>query len=76
MPKISPQPYAVLRKVFELDGWQYIGTTGDHIQMKKSGFIRRVVIPKYKEVPVFIILNNLRTAKISRQRYFELLKQV
>lgn len=76
MPKISPQPHSVLRKVFELDGWTYIGTTGDHIQMKKTGYLRRIVIPKYKEVPVFIILNDLRTAKISRQKYFELLKQV
>lgn len=76
MPKISPQPYSVLRKIFELDGWTYIGTTGDHIQMKKAGYLRRIVIPKYKEVPVFIILNDLRTAKISRQKYFQLLKQV
>lgn len=56
MPKLSPQPYSILRKVFELDGWQYVGTTGDHMQMKKSGYLRRIVIPKYKEVPVFIIL--------------------
>lgn len=76
MPKISPQPYSVLRKVFELDDWQYVGTTGDHIQMKKAGYLRRIVIPKYKEVPVFIILNDLRTAKMSRDKYFELLEQV
>ena len=73
MPKITTQSYAVLRKVFELDGWQYISVTGDHIQMKKSGYIRRIVIPKTKEVPVFIILNDLRTARMSREQYFELL---
>jgi hypothetical protein len=35
-----------------------------------------VVIPKDREVEVFIILNNLRTAKISREKYFELLRKV
>jgi hypothetical protein len=31
------------------------------------------VIPKYAAVPVFVIKNNLRTAGMSRERYFELL---
>jgi hypothetical protein len=39
----------------------------------KRGVKRRVVIPKYSAVPVFIIRNNLRTAGISRDRYFELI---
>jgi hypothetical protein len=44
----------------------------------KPGVIRPVVIPKYAALPVFIIKNNLiknnlRTARISRERYFELL---
>lgn len=76
MPKISPQPWSKLVKVFELEGWEYLGTSGDHIQMKKDGSLRRLVIPKKKEVPVFIILNNLRTAQISRDKYFELLSRI
>jgi len=39
----------------------------------REGVLRPVVIPKYSSVPVFIIKNNLRTAGISRERYFELL---
>lgn len=73
MPKITPRSYSELVKIFEKEGWEYLGVTGDHIQMRKKGFPRRLVIPKKKEVPVFIILNNLRTARISRDRYFELL---
>ena len=42
----------------------------------KSGVIRPVVIPRYASIPVFIIKNNLRTAGISRDRYFELLSRV
>jgi hypothetical protein len=41
----------------------------------KPGCVRPVVIPKYASVPVFIIKNNLRTASMPRERYFELLNQ-
>ena len=41
--------------------------------LTKPGVIRPVIIPKYAAVPVFIIKNNLRTAGMSRERYFELL---
>jgi len=41
----------------------------------KSGILRPVVIPKYKNIPVFIIKNNLRSGGITRDRYFELLQQ-
>lgn len=72
--KIVPLPYKELVEVFEKSDWKYKRTKGDHLIYKKKGFIRPVVIPKYKTVPVFIIKNNLRTAKISREEYFELLK--
>jgi hypothetical protein len=42
----------------------------------KAGAKRPVVIPKYSEVPVFVIKNNIRTAGMSRERYFELLEKV
>jgi hypothetical protein len=38
--------------------------------------LRPVVIPAYKEVPVFIIRNNLKTTGLSRDEYFRLLAQV
>ena len=41
----------------------------------KPGILRPVVIPKYAAIPVFIIQNNLRTARMTRERYFELLGQ-
>jgi len=37
---------------------------------------RPVVIPDWNEIPVFIIKNNLRTAGLSREDYFDLLNQV
>lgn len=41
----------------------------------KPGLIRPVVIPVSAAIPVFVIKNNLRTAGMSRERYFELLNQ-
>jgi hypothetical protein len=41
--------------------------------MTKPGARRPVVIPQYREVPEFIIKNNMRSANMSRERYFELL---
>ena len=46
---------------------------GDHLVMTKPGIPRPVVIPMEREVAVFIILNNLRTAGMSRAKFFELL---
>jgi hypothetical protein len=41
----------------------------------KRGVLRPIVIPKYKNIPVFIIKNNLRSSGMSRDRYFELLRE-
>ncbi len=47
----------------------------DHFIYTKKGVARPVVIPNWKEVPVFIVKNNLRTASMSREEYFALLKE-
>ncbi|HEY3304494.1 MAG TPA: type II toxin-antitoxin system HicA family toxin [Candidatus Binatia bacterium] len=73
MPKITPVPYQTLVRVFEKDGFQLQRTHGDHLVYTKPGIPRPIVIPMYDQVPVFIIRNNLRSARMSRERYFELL---
>ena len=73
MPKLNPVSYKQLVRVFEADGFLWARTEGDHMVYTKPGVLRPVVIPKYSAVPVFVIKNNLRTAGMSRERYFELL---
>jgi predicted RNA binding protein YcfA (HicA-like mRNA interferase family) len=73
MPKFSPLSYKILAAVFEADGFKCVRTEGDHMVFTKAGVLRPVVIPKYASVPVFIIKNNLRTAGMTRERFFELL---
>lgn len=75
MPRLTPVPASVLRRVFELAGFTCSRTEGDHFVYTKAGISRPVVIPDWNPVPVFIIKNNLRTAGLSREEYFRLLDQ-
>lgn len=75
--KIRPISYQTLVKVFEVEGFTVSRQRGDHLILTKPGVSRPVVIKTSpREIPVTHILTNLRTAGISRERYFELLDQV
>ena len=74
MPKIAPVSYQTLVRVFEKGGFHFQRQRGDHLVYTKPGISRPLVIPMYDQVPVFIIRNNLRSARMSRERYFELLE--
>ncbi len=76
MPKITRISSRRLRKVFEIAGFICVRTEGDHFVYTKEGIARPVVIPDYKELPVFIIKNNLRSAGISLEEYFSLLEKI
>ena len=76
MPKINPIPATKLRKLFEKAGFMCVRVEGDHFIYTKKRVARPVVIPNWKEIPVFIIKNNLRTAGMSRDEYFAFLEEV
>lgn len=76
MPRITPVHYRKLAKVFEKLGFVYVRTQGDHLIYEKDGIPRPVVIPMYKEIPEFIILNNIKTAGITRKDYLKLLQSL
>ena len=74
MPPLRPVPYGKLATIFEKDGFVFDHQRGDHLIYTRPGAKRPLVIPAYREVPVFIVKNLLRTSGMSRERYFELLK--
>ena len=76
MPKITPTHWMIVEKIFLLDGWRFDRQEGSHRSYVKVGVARPIVIPTYTAIPVSIIRNNMRTANMSRERYFELLSQV
>ncbi len=73
MPRITPIHWKTLECIFEKDGFVYDRQEGDHRSYVKKGVFRPVVIPTYREVDEDIIHANMRTAKMPRERYFELL---
>jgi predicted RNA binding protein YcfA (HicA-like mRNA interferase family) len=74
MPPLRAVDYRTLAKVFEQAGFAFNRQRGDLLIYTKTGVKRPLVIPMYKEVPVFIIKNLLRSAEMSRERYYDLLK--
>ncbi|HEY5345707.1 MAG TPA: type II toxin-antitoxin system HicA family toxin [Verrucomicrobiae bacterium] len=75
MPKFAPVDWKTLERIFIASGFQFARQEGSHRSYLKPGVARPVVIPAYREVPVFIIRNNLKTAGISRDDYFSLLEK-
>ncbi|MFZ7126377.1 MAG: type II toxin-antitoxin system HicA family toxin [Desulfobacterales bacterium] len=73
MPRLSPIHWKILVCVFEKDGFQFERQTGSHRTYIKKGVLRPVVIPEYSSIGPDIIRSNMRTAGMSRDRYFELL---
>ena len=76
MSRIAPIQYRRVVRILEHEGFALARKRGDHMVFKKRGIDRPVVVPRYDPLPVFIIKNVLRTARIPRERYLELLEQV
>jgi len=62
--------------VFEFFGCRYVRTQGDHPVYQFPSALRPAVIPKYKEVPVFVIMNSMKIAGMSREEYFQILENI
>lgn len=76
MPRITPVDWRTLVKVFLLHGCEYRRKQGSHHVLTCPQAKRAIVIPEYDEIDAEIIKNNLRSAGISRDEYFNLLQQV
>lgn len=76
MARITPVDWRTLVNIFELHGCVYQRKKGSHHILICPGSKRAVVIPEYAQIDVEIIKNNMKTANMSRDEYFELLRQV
>ena len=75
MPRITPVHWKTLECIFKKAGFVFDRQQGDHRSYVKAGISRPVVIPTYKEIDTEIIRGNMRTAKMPRDKYFQLLKK-
>ena len=76
MPKLSPTDWRIQVKIFEKFGCRYIRQRGAHLIYHHPDAKRAVVIPRYDEVPVTVIRNNMQTVNMSREQYFRLFTEV
>jgi predicted RNA binding protein YcfA (HicA-like mRNA interferase family) len=73
MPRLTPLHWKKLDCIFTKDGYALHRTEGSHRSYFKAGCIRPLVIPTYDSVGLDIIKGLMRTAGMSRERFFSLL---
>lgn len=76
MHRITPTDWQTQVKIFEKFGCQFVREKGDHLIFYYPNARRPVVIPKYREITMTVIKNNMRTVRMTRQQYFELLAEI
>jgi len=75
MPRLTAIHWKVLACIFEKAGFTLSKNQGkgSHTVYHRKDCLRPVIIPRYKEIDKDIILNNMRTAEMSREEYFKYL---
>lgn len=77
MDRIRPLSPKKLVQVFKHFGFRESRQSGSHLSLVKDGISRPLIIPMHtRDVPVFVILNNIRSAGISREDYLKALGEV
>ncbi len=74
MPRLAPIHWKILECIFLKDQFVFYKQEGSHRSYVKPGFHRPVIIPTYKTVCLDIIKSNMRSAKMTREKYFKLLE--
>ncbi len=76
MSKLSPTDWRTQVRIFEKFGCLYVRQKGSHLIYHHPDAKRAVVIPRYDEIPITVIRNNMRTVGMSREQYLRLLSEV
>lgn len=74
MPHLYPVSWERFEKFLLFIGCVFVREKGDHRVYKKVGLLRPIIIPRYSDLPIFIIKNNLRTLRISTEEYLHILE--
>lgn len=72
-PRITPISWKRFERFLLKAGCKFTRQEGDHRIYTKPGLSRPIVIPMEKDLPVFIIKNNLDILGVSREEYLKLL---
>ena len=71
VPRLTPVDCRKLVRFFEAHGFVADRQKGSHVSMTRKGLARPVVIPMHSEVAVGVVMNNLRTAGLTRDQLLD-----
>ena len=73
-PAITPISYQRFERFLKSVGCEFVHQRGSHRKWTRSDLKRAVIVPAEKELPPFVVMNNLRVLGISREQYEEILR--
>jgi predicted RNA binding protein YcfA (HicA-like mRNA interferase family) len=76
--RMTPQDYKKICRILEIDGCYFVNQEGSHLKYRKEqkeGRTLTITVTRYKSIPVEVIKSILHQAKMSREKYFELLNK-
>lgn len=76
MPRLTPIKRIKFEKFLVFVGCFFKRQKGDHLIYDRAGLKRPVVFTTDKEIPVFIIRNNLRTLGIPVEEYLKIIERL
>ena len=76
MPRLTPIHYGRFAKFLEYIGCEFDRKRGSHLIYKRSDLPRPIVFPASKELSVIVIMSNLKTLNISKDKYLEIVKNI
>jgi len=76
VPHLTPIDYKTFHKFLIYIGCTFIRKHGSHCIYTRSDLKRPIVVPERKEIPTFVILNNLRLLNIPKEKYLKILEEI
>ena len=75
MSRLTPVNYQLFERFLKEIGCEFIRQKGDHRVWRRVGLKRPIIVPAIRDIPIFIILSNLRTLGISKEEYLVILER-
>jgi len=76
MPQLFPIHWKKFEKFLLYAGCVFKREKGDHRVYWRADLNRPIILPTYKNLPLFIIRNNLKTLGVTVEEYLEILKKI
>ncbi len=76
MSGLTPISWKKFEKFLLFVGCEFVREKGDHRIYWREDLKRPIVIPRQRDLPVFVIKNNLRILGISVKQYLEILENL